>query len=353
MTTSTIVNKVWSFCDVLLDDGVNYLEYTEQLTFLLFLKMADEYTKPPYNRKIAIPKEFTWETLVNKKGADLELHYSTLLKELGHKPGMIGQIFLKAQNKITDPARLSKIISMIDSEKWVVMGADVKGDIYEGLLAKNAEEGGKGAGQYFTPRPLIKAIIECVRPTPSKTIGDPACGTGGFFLGAYDFIVKNYKLDKEQKEFLKLKTFHGNEIGASTRRLCLMNLFLHNVGELTQDDVFVSSTDALITPPTETFDYVLANPPFGKKSSMTITNEEGEQEKEDLTYNRQDFWVTTSNKQLNFVQHIKSMLKSTGRAAVVLPDNVLFHDGVPMTSADIKTTFDWIRNPPEGIVSNR
>lgn len=331
MTSATIVNKVWSFCNVLRDDGVGYGDYLEQLTFLLFLKMADEYSKPPYNRKVGIPKQFTWDTLTNKKGAELEDHYTTLLKELGTKSGMIGQIFVKAQNKIQDPAKLSKIIDMIDNEKWVVMEADVKGDIYEGLLEKNAEDTKSGAGQYFTPRALIKAMVECVRPEPHKTIADPACGTGGFFLAAYDFIEENHKLDKAEKVFLKMKTFRGNEIVPSTRRMCLMNLFLHNIGEMTQEEVIVSSNDALIADSGDRYDYVLANPPFGKKSSMTITNDEGEQEKEDLTYNRQDFWVTTSNKQLNFVQHIRTILKNTGKAAVVVPDNVLFEGGAGET----------------------
>ena len=331
MTSAGIVTKVWSFCNVLRDDGVGYGDYLEQLTFLLFLKMADEYSKPPYSRKIGIPKGFGWESLTERTGAELEDHYSTLLKELGSKPGMVGQIFVKAQNKIQDPAKLAKIIAMIDSEKWVVMGADVKGDIYEGLLEKNAEDTKSGAGQYFTPRALIKTMVECIRPQPNKTIADPACGTGGFFLGAYDFIVQNHKLDKAEKEFLKLKTFRGNEIVPGTRRLCLMNLFLHNVGEMTQEEIIVSPTDALIADGGQRFDYVLANPPFGKKSSMTITNAEGEQEKEDLTYNRQDFWVSTSNKQLNFVQHIKTILKPTGQAAVVVPDNVLFEGGAGET----------------------
>lgn len=331
MTSATIVNKVWSFCNVLRDDGVGYGDYLEQLTFLLFLKMADEYSKPPYNRKVGIPKQFIWETLTSKKGAELEVHYTTLLKELGNKSGMIGQIFIKAQNKIQDPAKLSKIIDMIDNEKWVVMEADVKGDIYEGLLEKNAEDTKSGAGQYFTPRALIKAMVECVRPEPHKTIADPACGTGGFFLAAYDFIVENHKLDKAENIFLKLKTFRGNEIVPSTRRMCLMNLFLHNIGEMTQEEVIVSSNDALIADSGERFDYVLANPPFGSKSSMSFTNDAGEQEKEELSYNRQDFWVSSKNKQLNFVQHIRTILKNTGRAAVVVPDNVLFEGGAGET----------------------
>nr|WP_286175459.1 N-6 DNA methylase [Enterobacter sp. Cy-643] len=209
-----------------------------------------------------------------------------------------------------------------------MLGADVKGDIYEGLLEKNAEDTKSGAGQYFTPRALIRAMVECVRPEPGKTIADPSCGTGGFFLAAYDFLTnpENTCLDKEQKYFLKHCTFYGNEIVANTRRLCLMNMFLHNIGEIDGDSL-VSPNDALIAASPVSVDYVLANPPFGKKSSMSFTNEEGEQETDELTYNRQDFWADTSNKQLNFVQHIRSMLKTTGKAAIVVPDNVLFEGG--------------------------
>jgi type I restriction enzyme M protein len=335
--TSSIVSKVWSFCNPLRDVGVGYGDYLEQLTYLLFLKMADEYSKPPYNRKLNIPREYKWESLTAPKGAELELHYAKLLRELSTQKGILGQIFTKSQNKIQDPAMLAKVIDMIDSENWLVMGADVKGDIYEGLLEKNAEDVKSGAGQYFTPRALIRAMVECVQPRPMKTIADPACGTGGFFLAAYDYLVANNKLDKDQNMFLKHSTFFGNEIVAGTRRLALMNLFLHNIGDIADDNLsdgkagFISPADALISASPVTYDYVLANPPFGKKSSQTFTNEEGELEKDELTYNRQDFWATTSNKQLNFVQHIRTMLKTTGMAAVVVPDNVLFEGGAGET----------------------
>lgn len=329
MSTNAIISKVWSFCNTLRDDGVGYGDYLEQLTYLLFLKMADEYAKPPYNRKLPIPPKYNWESLTALKGAELEVHYTQLLRELGQQKGILGQVFTKSQNKIQDPAKLYRLIHMIDEENWVTMGADVKGDIYEGLLEKNAEDTKSGAGQYFTPRPLIRAMVECLRPEPLKTIADPACGTGGFFLAAYDWLSAQ-PLDKEQRKFLKYSTFFGNEIVAGTRRMALMNLFLHNIGDIDSDN-FISGADALIADSGQRFDYVLANPPFGKKSSMTFTNEAGEQEKEDLTYNRQDFWVTTSNKQLNFVQHIRTMLKATGRAAVVLPDNVLFEGGAGET----------------------
>lgn len=326
MNANAIVSKVWSFCTTLRDDGVGYGDYLEQLTYLIFLKMADEYSKPPYNRDVGIPAKYNWESLRSKKGAELEVHYVTLLRELGLKKGMLGQIFTKAQNKIQDPAKLSRLIDMVNDTDWVVLGADTKGTIYEGLLEKNAEDTKSGAGQYFTPRSLIKAMVECMRPEPMQTIADPACGTGGFFLSAYDYMVEHHKLDKKQKAFLKHEAFSGNEIVASTRRLALMNMFLHNIGEI-DGDGSVSGNDSLISPPEQTVDMVLANPPFGKKSSMTFTNDEGEQEKDDLTYNRQDFWATTSNKQVNFVQHIRSMMKSDGRAAVVVPDNVLFEGG--------------------------
>lgn len=325
---SSIISKVWAFCNVLRDDGVGYGDYLEQITFLLFLKMADEFSRPPYNRKLPIPVKYNWESLVTKSGAELEAHYTTLLRELSKAPGILGQIFLKSQNKIQDPAKLYKLIDMIGREKWSTMGPDVKGSIYEGLLEKNAEDTKSGAGQYFTPRALIRAMVECVRPAPEKTIADPACGTGGFFLAAYDYISdqNHYTLDKGQKEFLKHKTFYGNEIVPSTRRMALMNLFLHNIGDF-EDENFISSADSLVSDTGLRVDYVLTNPPFGKKSSQTFTNEAGEQEKEDLTYNRQDFWATTSNKQLNFLQHIHTMLKTDGVAAVVVPDNVLFEGG--------------------------
>lgn len=328
MNTDTIISRVWSFSHILRDDGVTYGDYLEQLTYLIFLKMADEYSKPPFNRDLKIPEKYNWQTLIDKKGAELETHYINLLKELGKESGLIGQIFIKAQNKIQDPAKLYRITQMINSENWAILGVDVKGTIYEGLLEKNAEDLKSGAGQYFTPRVLIKAMVECIKPEPIKTIADPACGTGGFFLAAYDFISnpKNYSLNQEQKEFLKFDTFRGWELVSTTYRLCLMNLFLHNIGDMNSEPP-ITRNDALIADPGERFDYILTNPPFGKKSSMTFTNEEGRQEKEDLIYNRQDFWTTTSNKQLNFIQHVRTLLKTDGKAAVVVPDNVLFEGG--------------------------
>ena len=282
--TSGIVSKVWAFCQTLRDDGVGYGDYLEQLTYFLFLKMADEYSRPPHNRKMPIPTKYNWETLTNKSGDELEVHYNNLLRELAKEKGILGQIFTKSQNKITDPAKLYKLIALINAEQWVLMGVKDKGDIYEGLLEKNAEDTKSGAGQYFTPRPLIKCMVECLRPEPMRTIADPACGTGGFFLAAYDWMTENNEMDKAKKQFLKYETFFGNEIVAGTRRLALMNLFLHNIGDIDSANIFISPNDSLIAASETRYDYVLANPPFGKKSSMTFTNEEGEQEKEDLTY---------------------------------------------------------------------
>ncbi len=328
--SATIVSKVWNYCNILRDDGVGYGDYLEQLTFLLFLKMADEYSKPPYKRKINIPDEYNWESLKSKTGAELETHYVKLLRELGKQKGMLGQIFFKAQNKIQDPAKLYKLVQLINEETWISVDFDVKGEIYEGLLEKNAEDTKSGAGQYFTPRSLIKAMVNCLRPEPMKTIADPACGTGGFFLSAYDFISQEYQLNKEEKKFLKFNTFKGWEIVANTARLCIMNLFLHNVGDIDQEPPIVLS-DSLIGDAGIRFDYVMTNPPFGKKSSITISNSDGTQGKETLTYNRQDFWATTSNKQMNFIQHIRTMLKIDGKSAVVVPDNVLFEGGAGET----------------------
>lgn len=326
MNSSALIQKIWNFCHTLRDDGVGYGDYLEQLTYLLFLKFAYEYSQEPYNRDTGVPQQYDWSTLVSKTGAPLEEQYFEVLKQLGQEPGMLGAIFFKAQNKIQDPAKLARLVQMIDAEKWISLGTDVKGDMYEGLLQKNAEDVKSGAGQYFTPRALIQAMVECVRPEPMKTIADPACGTGGFLLGAYSWLTNGQTLDKKQTNFLKHKTFFGNEIVASTRRMCLMNLFLHNIGELDGEPT-IDRADALIADSGKRFDYVLANPPFGKKSSMTITNEEGEEDRDALTYERQDFWETTSNKQLNFLQHIVTILKDTGKAAVVLPDNVLFEGG--------------------------
>jgi type I restriction enzyme M protein len=332
MTAPALVQKLWNYCNILRDDGLSYGDYVEQLTFLLFLKMADEQSRPPFNKPSTIPAGFSWESLLKLDGDALETHYRHTLEELGKRPGMLGIIFRKAQNKIQDPAKLRRlIVDLIDKEQWTSLEVDIKGDAYEGLLEKNAADVKGGAGQYFTPRPLIAAMVDVMAPKPGQTICDPACGTGGFLLAAHDYIAKHFSLDREQKKQLKNGTLYGIELVDSVTRLCAMNLLLHGIGsEADASDLPVVTKDGLAGKHGE-YDLVLANPPFGKKSSVTIVNEAGEQSKESLIINRDDFWATTSNKQLNFLQHIFTILKQHGRAAVVLPDNVLFEGGAGET----------------------
>ncbi len=327
--SSAIVQKLWNYCNVLRDDGVSYGDYVEQLTYLLFLKMADEQTKPPFRKESVVPAGLGWGSLVDVDGDALEIHYRHILNELGKQSGMLGVIFRKAQNKIQDPAKLKRLIQLINDETWIGLDIDVKGTIYEGLLQKNAEDTKSGAGQYFTPRPLIQAIVEVMRPEPTQTICDPACGTGGFFLASYDYLSKKSdQLDREQKRFLRYDTFHGTDIVDSVVRLCVMNLHLHGIGG---NESPVKTGDSLISDTGERFDMVLTNPPFGRKSSITIVDEKGSAAKNSLIYEREDFWATTSNKQLNFLQHVKTILKINGRAAIVVPDNVLFEGGAGET----------------------
>ena len=325
--SSTIVQRLWNYCNVLRDDGVSYGDYVEQLTYLLFLKMADEQSKPPFNKPSTIPAGLDWQSLLSKDGDALETHYRHILETLGKGKGMLGVIFRKSQNKIQDPAKLRRLIELINDETWMGLDIDVKGEIYEGLLQKNAEDIKSGAGQYFTPRPLIKAMVDVIKPQAGMTICDPACGTGGFLLAAHDYISKPL-MDKEQKTFLRFSTFKGYEIVDNAARLCVMNLYLHGIGG---EESPIIVTDTLASDPGDRFDIVLTNPPFGKKSSYTIVNGEGKADKESQTYERQDFWATTSNKQLNFLQHVKTLLKINGKAAIVVPDNVLFEGGAGET----------------------
>ena len=246
------------------------------------------------------------------------------MEKLGNEKGLLGLIFNKSQNKFQDPAKLRRlIVDLIDKEDWSAMSADVKGDAYEGLLQKNAEDVKGGAGKYFTPRPLIQAMVDCVAPKPGETICDPACGTGGFLLAAHDYVVANNpNFAKTEKKKLKEETLKGHELLQSVVRLCAMNLLLHRIGS--QDYEPIVPADSLASNPGKRFNVLLTNQPFGKKSSYTVVGQEGEVSRERETYERDDFWATTSNKQLNFVQHVKTILAVNGRAAVVVPDNVLF-----------------------------
>jgi len=325
---TALVQKLWNYCNILRDDGLSYGDYVEQLTYLLFLKMADEQTGPPFNKQSTVPKGYDWPSLLARDGDDLETYYRHSLSELGKRKGMLGVIFRKAQNKIQDPAKLRRlIVDLIDKEQWSSLSSDVKGDAYEGLLQKNAEDVKGGAGQYFTPRELITRIVEVMAPQPDQTLCDPACGTGGFLLAAHDYIFKHHDLDRAQKKKLKSGTLFGIELVDSVARLCCMNLLLHGISDESSDAVPIETRDGLASHGGKFYDVVLTNPPFGKKSSVNITNDEGKAEKQSLTIHRDDFWADTSNKQLNFLQHVFSILKQHGRAAVVVPDNVLFEGG--------------------------
>ena len=255
--TTSIISKVWGMCGPLRDDGVSYGDYLEQLTYLIFLKMSDEYAKPPYKKATGIPEGYGWQDMNALTGAALEAQYKATLETLGEQGGILGQIFKGAINKVSNAAILYRIVQMIDKEKWVSMSSDVKGEIYEGLLQKNAEDVKSGAGQYFTPRPLIRAMVKCLRPEPMKTIADPCCGSGGFFLAA--------------QEFLKNETFYGNELVPTTFKLALMNLYLHNIGDI-YGNVPIKRGDSLLADPGWRVDYVLTNPPFGKWSTTVRTS---------------------------------------------------------------------------------
>ena len=334
--SSALVQRLWHYCNLLRDDGLSYGDYVEQLTYLLFLKMTWEQTKGQNPKASTIPETYNWSSLMKLEGERLETRYRRALEELGKEKGMLGLIFRKALNKIQDPAKLRRlIVELIDKVDWSSLSTDVKGDAYEGLLEKNAQDTKGGAGQYFTPRPVIEAIVEVIRPQSGEKISDPACGTGGFLLEAHRYIERhNPNLDKTQKRHLKLKALRGVELVDSVTRLCAMNLLLHGVGPTTEaeGEPPVRTADSLNKEPKAEFDVVLTNPPFGKKSSVTFVNEaEDEDEKQALTIVRNDFYASTSNKQLNFLQHVKSLLKLHGRAAVVVPDNVLFEGGAGET----------------------
>lgn len=327
-----LVDKLWSYCDVLRDAGVSAIDYVEQLSLLLFLKMADERQKNPISSKRILPAslDISWDRLTELDGAALEEEYRRILRELGKETSNLGVIFRKAQNRIQEPALLRKlVVDLIGSETWSMIGGDLNGDAYEGLLQKSASDVKSGAGQYFTPRTLINAMVEVMRPTPEDTIVDPACGTGGFLLSAVDYLRTHHgdTITPAQRDALSEgRTVRGGELVDGTARLATMNMFLHGIGQATGDPV-IDVHDALATKPARTASMVLANPPFGKKSSITVVGDDGRAEREDVAYNRQDFWVTTTNKQLNFVQHIATQLAVDGRAAVVVPDNVLFEGG--------------------------
>lgn len=318
MTNEQLVRKVWNFAHVLRDDGVSSADYVEQITYLLFLKMDQERVND-LGEDSDIPLKYRWENLMNKDGQALQEQYRKILEALGNKRGLIGKIFHRAENKLSTPARLKRVVSLIDSETWIGLDVDVKGEIYEGLLERNASEVKSGAGQYFTPRPVIEAIVKCINPKITDMVCDPACGTGGFLLAAYNHM-KTKSGDKRKSKKLK-EAFTGIDIVSEVVRLCAMNLYLHGIGNGGSP---VEQGDALQNAGGAHYDVVITNPPFGTKSGHKIIGEDGRVSVERESYEREDFMFTTSNKQFNFLQHIMTILKTNGRAGVVMPDNVLF-----------------------------
>lgn len=325
---SQIGRRAWSYAGVLQQAGLSCVEYVEQLTMLLFLKMADQLTEPPHSKPPIVPPELGWKALLKLDGAALEKQYSVSIEKLALKPGMLGVIFKGARCDIHNPALLKQlIVNLIDKEDWLSLPVDVKGTIYEELLQRSASESTKGAGQYFTTRAVIRAMVEVMRPTPQDSICDPAAGTGGFLFTAYNYVLDKYEkeLNRDEKRALREELVEGMELSPKVARMCAMNLYLHGIGG---DKVVVhSGHDSLAAPWNKEYTMILANPPFGKSQSLLFVNEEGDTEKDDKVIVREDFWTSTSNKQLNFVQHMFSLLKINGRAAVVVPDNVLFEGG--------------------------
>jgi type I restriction enzyme M protein len=302
-----VVGKLWGFCHTLRHDGIDYGDYIEQLTYLLFLKMADE-------RRLELPEDTDWPYLRKQSGTALLDAYIEALRKLGKQPGILGDIFSRSQNRFTNPVNLHKLIGLIDETEWTELDTDVKAAAFEGLLEKAAAEGKKGAGQYFTPRPLIQSMVRCIQPDPRASkdfaIGDPACGTGGFLVASYEWLLERSHgaFDRDTAQRIRKRTYFGQDLVDRPRRLALMNLYLHQV-----EPHIILGDSIYEVPGSQRFDVVLTNPPFGIKGANQSPG-------------REDFVVETSNKQLNFLQHVLTVLKPGGRAAIVVPDNVLFAD---------------------------
>lgn len=309
----SLIKKVWNMADVLSSAGVGFTDYITQLTYLLFLKMDSEKVEM-IGVESALPKGCEWKDLlaVQMKGAELVEKYDSILERLSKQQGLIGTIFVDAQNKVNTPVYLSKLISMVDGEQWLLEG-DLKGAIYENILEKNGQDKKSGAGQYFTPRPLIQAIVDCIQPQITESVCDPACGTGGFLLAAHDFMSAQSS-EKAKLKKLNNELLTGNDNTALVVTLASMNMYLHGIGS---DSTPIHKADSLENEPDKLVDVVLANPPFGTRPAGSV----------DISAKRTDFYATTTNNQLNFLQHIMLLLKNGGRAGVVLPDNVLFADG--------------------------
>ncbi|MEO6191757.1 MAG: class I SAM-dependent DNA methyltransferase [Thermoanaerobaculia bacterium] len=316
---SDVVQKFWGFCHTLRHDGIDYGDYIEQITYLLFLKMADE--RAIDLSRMGVPQDAvaaidcSWPALASEQGEALTRHYNGVLRTLGRQPGLLGDIFTGAASRFNNPANLKRLIHLIDETKWTTMEVDLKAAVFEGLLEKAASEGKKGAGQYFTPRRLIQSIVRCVRPDPRDcpelAICDPACGTAGFLVVAYEWLLAEAREDDAEPELarrVRRGTYFGEELVPRPRRLALMNLFLHGL------EPEIKLGDSIYEQPGDRrFDVVLTNPPFGNKGANQVPA-------------RDDLTIRTSNKQLNFLQHVITLLKAGGRAAVIVPDNCLFAD---------------------------
>ncbi len=302
---SEIGNKLWGFCHTLRNDGIGFTDYVEQISYLLFLKIADE-------KGLDIPAGFDWQGLSGKSGEVLLDHYVDTIRTLGKQPGVIGSVFGEGQNRFTKPVQLKQIIGMIDEIEWTELDIDIKGKVFEELLERTASEGKKGAGQYFTPRPLIRTIVSCIRPDLTKssdyTVHDPATGTGGFLLTAAEWVRNKYgaAISRQAQTRMRNGAYSGSDLTPLARRLAMMNMFLHELGGdiALRDSIYDSD-------PGKRYDCVLTNPPFGVRGASQAPE-------------RDDFTVETSNKQLNFLQHVITILKPGGRCGIVLPDNVLF-----------------------------
>ena len=312
--TQSLTKKVWNLATTLAGQGIGFTDYITQLTYLLFLKMDDENVQT-FGEDSAIPEGYRWADLIDLDGLDLVKQYEATLEELSGQDNLIGTIYTKAQNKIDKPVYLKKVITLINEESWLVMDGDVKGAIYESILEKNGQDKKSGAGQYFTPRSLIQAMVDVACPQIGETVCDPACGTGGFLLAAYDYM-KPQSSDKAKQDFLRNNALHGYDNTALVVTLASMNLYLHGIGT---DRSPIICQDSLEKAPSTLVDVILANPPFGTRPAGSVE------------IDRQDFYVETKNNQLNFLQHMMVMLKNGGRAAVVLPDNVLFEGGADET----------------------
>ncbi|AFO52160.1 adenine-specific DNA-methyltransferase [Candidatus Mycoplasma haematolamae str. Purdue] len=355
-SASPIVQKVLGLCKCLSDDGISSIDFLEQITLLIFLKIMHEFQGPPHFKTFSLPDTCGWNHLVHIKGEALKERYRDMLQTLREfkkddRNNMITHIFANAYNKIMNPSTLARLIEAIDSERWTSLGSDVKGDIYEVILHQHSQEGKQGAGQYFTPLPLIKAIVKCMDPAPKQTIADPCCGSGRFLLLAKRYIEDKYSLNTEEAEFLRDGQFFGGEIAEITFKLCLMNLYLNGIGDV-EGRMPVERCDSLLSDPGYRVDFVLTNPPFGKSKTAVSQAQDGSQQVIETVYNRADFWLKTKSKQLNFLQHINTILKTNGQAAVVIPDNVLFEGGGSVTLREklLETTdLHTILRLPKGI----